>query len=136
MHIFFIFTPIPGEMIQLTSIFLKWVVQPPTINLWLIDGLGWWFGYLRFPYARDCCLGAPLESPTTNHCLISLHKPMGGIQAGGMQQILPMGFLWETLSRFTFCKKSNSRVSMLLPWTLPNTGSMISMGRTVYLPIT
>ena len=50
----------------------------------IIDGLGWWFGYLRFPYARDCCLGAPrFESQTTNHCLISLQKAMGGIQAGG-----------------------------------------------------
>ena len=104
MQIFFIFTPIPGRWSNLTSIFLKWVVQPPTINLWIIDGLGWWFGYLGFPSARDCCSGAPLESQTTNHCLISLQKPMGGVQAGGIQKILPMGFLWETPHGSRFVK--------------------------------
>ena len=32
---------------------------------WLIGGLGWWFGFLGFPYERDCYLGEPLESQTT-----------------------------------------------------------------------
>ena len=27
---------------------------------------GWWFGFLGSPYERDCYLGAPLESQTTN----------------------------------------------------------------------
>ena len=32
----------------------------------LIGGLGWWFGYLGSLYERDCYLGVPLESQTTN----------------------------------------------------------------------
>ena len=32
----------------------------------LIVGLGWWFGFLESPYERDCYLGVPLESQTTN----------------------------------------------------------------------
>ena len=36
------------------------------LSSWLIVGLGWWFVYLESPYERDCYLGAPFESQTTN----------------------------------------------------------------------
>ena len=32
----------------------------------LLGGLGWWLGFLGFPYERDWYLGVPLESQTTN----------------------------------------------------------------------
>ena len=36
------------------------------LSYWLIGGLGWWFGFLRSPYKRDCYLGVPrFESQTT-----------------------------------------------------------------------
>ena len=36
------------------------------VSQWLMGGLGWWFGFLGSPYERDCYVGAPLESQTTN----------------------------------------------------------------------
>ena len=35
-------------------------------NYWKIGGLGWFFGFLGSPYEKDCYLGIPLESQTTN----------------------------------------------------------------------
>ena len=42
------------------------IIQTTTfLSYWLIDGLGWLFGFLGSPYERDFYLGA-IESQTTN----------------------------------------------------------------------
>ena len=52
----------PAKNIVVSSEFIS------SLNLQLVD---WWFGsrwfgFLGFPYERDCYLGVPLESQTTN----------------------------------------------------------------------
>ena len=43
--------------------FFFWCESQLMVNCWFG---AWWFGFLESPYERDCYLGVPLESKTTN----------------------------------------------------------------------
>jgi len=51
--------------------------------------LGWWFKFQGSPYERDCYLGAPLESQTTNPALVAYESTARLLKTEAAGLLLP-----------------------------------------------